>query len=91
MDVGHFRSFFAGIFISPVFSSYSHGNAAAVPWNTFNTVKARIGDKSIPPKGGITPRNKFRYGSHNVASGYANCLGGFGNHVKINRPINSVL
>ena len=53
----------------PVASSYSHGNAAAVPWNTLSTVKARIGERSMPPSGGMMPRNKFRYGSHSVASG----------------------
>ena len=68
------------------------GNAAAVFVNTFNTVNARIGDRSIvPPTGGMIPRNKFRYGSHSVASGYTICLGGLGNHVRMRRPMSSVL
>ena len=30
-------------------------------------MKARIGERSrVPPIGGISPRNKFRYGSHSV-------------------------
>eukprot|EP00982_Pelagococcus_subviridis_P010148 30972-Pelagococcus_subviridis.AAC.1 len=72
------------------FASTSAGNAAAVFVNTFNTVNARIGDRSIvPPMGGMIPRNKFRYGSHSVASGYTICLGGLGNHVRMRRPMSS--
>jgi hypothetical protein len=33
----------------------------------------------VPPIGGMMPRNRFRYGSHRVASGYTICRGGFGN------------
>ena len=30
---------------------------------TFNARKAKIGDKSSPPRGGIIPLNAFKYGS----------------------------
>ena len=59
---------------------------------TLSTVKARIGERSIvPPIGGMIPRKRLRYGSQSVASGYASCLGGLGNHVRMSRPMSSVL
>ena len=67
------------------------GNAAAVLVKKFNAVNARIGDRSIPPNGGMMPRNKFKYGSQIVANGYTICCGAAGNHVTINLPINRVL
>jgi hypothetical protein len=39
-------------------------NAAA---RTFRTTNARMGEKSsVPPRGGINPLNRFRYGSQMV-------------------------
>ena len=52
-----------------------HGNAAAVPWNTPSTVKARIGERSMPPS-----RNDARTSSGTgrpAASGYMIRRGGF--------------
>lgn len=45
----------------------SAGSAAAVLVNAFSTKNARMGERSsVPPRGGISPRNMFRYGSHMV-------------------------
>lgn len=45
----------------------SAGRAAAVLVKAFKTRNANIGDKSsVPPRGGIIPRNMFKYGSHSV-------------------------
>jgi len=45
----------------------SAGSAAAVLVNAFRTKNARMGERSsVPPRGGIIPRNMLRYGSHNV-------------------------
>lgn len=45
----------------------SAGSAAAVLVKAFKTRNANIGDKSsVPPSGGIIPRNMFKYGSHSV-------------------------
>ena len=45
----------------------SAGIAAAVLVNAFRTKNARMGERSsVPPRGGISPRNMFRYGSHMV-------------------------
>jgi len=45
----------------------SAGSAAAVLVNAFRTKNARMGERSsVPPRGGISPRNMFRYGSHMV-------------------------
>lgn len=45
----------------------SAGRAAAVLVKAFRTRNANIGDKSsVPPSGGIIPRNMFKYGSHSV-------------------------
>lgn len=45
----------------------SAGSAAAVLVKAFRTRNARIGEKSsAPPRGGIIPRNIFKYGSHKV-------------------------
>ena len=35
----------------------------SIPWTTRITTKAKIGDKSKPPNGGIIPLKKFKYGS----------------------------
>mmetsp|Transcript_18416 Transcript_18416/g.59909 ORF Transcript_18416/g.59909 Transcript_18416/m.59909 type:complete len:862 (-) Transcript_18416:1209-3794(-) len=51
-----------------------------------------MGDRSIvPPIGGMMPRNRFRYGSQMVASGLTSAAGGFGNHVRMRRPISIAL
>ena len=69
----------SGAFTVPS-SFISHGSAAAVLVKTLSTVNARMGERSmVPPMGGMMPRNRFRYGSHRVASGYTICRGGFGN------------
>lgn len=45
----------------------SAGSAAAVLVKAFKTRNASIGERSsVPPSGGIMPRNMFRYGSHKV-------------------------
>lgn len=44
----------------------SAGSAAAVPVRALRTRKARMGDRSSPPSGGMMPRKMFRYGSHTV-------------------------
>lgn len=45
----------------------SAGSAAAVLVKAFRTRNASIGERSsVPPSGGIMPRNMFRYGSHKV-------------------------
>lgn len=40
--------------------------------STLRRVKARMGDKSMPPIGGIMPRKAFKYGSQMLKSGCAN-------------------
>ena len=77
--------------LPPVLRCCTAFNAAAVLVKKFNAVNARIGDRSIPPNGGMMPRNKFKYGSQIVANGYTICCGAAGNHVTINLPINRVL
>lgn len=45
----------------------SAGSAEAVLVKAFRTKNARMGERSsVPPRGGISPRNMFRYGSHMV-------------------------
>uniref|UniRef100_A0A6N2NFN3 Uncharacterized protein n=1 Tax=Salix viminalis TaxID=40686 RepID=A0A6N2NFN3_SALVM len=47
------------------FSGSSAGSAAAVLVKAFRTKNANIGERSsVPPSGGMIPRNMFKYGSH---------------------------
>jgi len=44
-----------------------HGGSKAQGLRTSSTMKARMGLRSIvPPRGGMSPRKRFRYGSHSV-------------------------
>lgn len=70
----------------------SAGSAAAVLVKAFSTRNARMGEKSsVPPSGGIIPRNMFKYGSHKVLRGLTMTEGAFGNQVKTSLTIKSVL
>mmetsp|Transcript_21154 Transcript_21154/g.63653 ORF Transcript_21154/g.63653 Transcript_21154/m.63653 type:complete len:225 (+) Transcript_21154:2684-3358(+) len=69
----------------------SHGRAAALFENTSRVMKARMGLKSMPPRGGMMPRNTFRYGSVMEDSGPTSCAGGLGNHVNTSLTISAVL
>lgn len=73
-------------------SGSSAGSAAAVLVTAFRTRNARIGEKSrVPPRGGIIPRNIFKYGSHKVLRGLTMAGGALGNHVKTSLTIKRVL
>jgi hypothetical protein len=49
------------------FSGSSAGSAVAVLVKAFRTKNASIGERSsVPPSGGMIPRNMFKYGSHKV-------------------------
>ena len=73
-------------------SSTSAGRAAAELLKRSKTINARIGLKSIvPPRGGMIPLKRLRYGSQMVARGPTMACGGLGNQVKINLPIKAAL
>ena len=51
-----------------------------------------MGDRSmVPPRGGMMPRNRFRYGSVTLASGPTRAAGGLGNQVSTRRTMIAVL
>jgi hypothetical protein len=47
----------------------SHPTAAVALESKLSSKKARMGEKSRPNNGGMTPRNKFKYGSVKVNTG----------------------
>lgn len=54
----------------PLAGGSSAGSAAAELVKAFKTRNASIGERSrVPPSGGMSPRNMFKYGSHIVLKG----------------------
>lgn len=51
---------------APSAGGSSQGSAVAVLVKALRTRNAKMGDKSNPPRGGMNPRNMFKYGSHKV-------------------------
>lgn len=64
----------------------------AVLVKAFRTKNASIGERSsVPPSGGMIPRNMFKYGSHKVLRGLTIAGGELGNQVKTSLTTNKVL
>nr|AFK49498.1 unknown [Medicago truncatula] len=50
-----------------------------------------MGERSSPPRGGISPRNTFKYGSHTVLRGATMAGGALGNQVRTSLATSKVL
>lgn len=76
---------------APSAGGSSQGSAIALLVKALSTRKAKMGDRSNPPRGGMTPLNKFKYGSHKVLRGLTMTGGAVGNQVSTRRRTRTLL